>query len=139
MGLLTKISLLVVLSGFALNPGGSVTHAQIPNRGIQRLDSMAREMLKRPLTDDDRETLIAEIARAAVDSARTGQDPNYYYYQEGDLGKLFREYFPEVFERIHNDEWTLTDMVRYFHSLAIYRPIIDAVLKGAKANGNCKK
>ena len=140
MGMVTKIAVFLVLCNFAASNGGSgVALAQAPNREIQRLESMAREMSKRPLTDDDRKTLIAEIARAAVYSARTGLNANYYYDQEGDLGKLFKAYFPDVFERIHNDEWTLTDMVRYFHSFATYRPIIDAVLKGAKANGNCKK
>ena len=138
MGLLTKLSLFLLLSGIALNTGGSVTQAQVPNRGVQRLESMAREMSKRTLTDQDRKTLVAEIARAAIYSARTREEENAnlpFSY----LIKLFETNFPDVLKRTHNGILTVADMLRYFHSFAIYRPVIDEVLKGAKANGNCDK
>jgi len=138
MGLLIKISLFLLLSGLAPYINGSVTQAQVPNRGVQRLESMARVLSKQTLTDDDRKTLVAEIARAAIYSARTTEDENANL-PGSYLVKLFETNFPDVLKRTHNGILTLADMLRYFHSLAVYRPVIDEVLKGAKANDICKK
>lgn len=128
----------VAVFAFVLSQNALVAQAQVPNRGVQRLESTAREMSKRSLTDDDRKNLIAELTRAALYSARTGEEENALL-PGSFLGKVLETNFPDVFDRTTDRGLTLAGMLRYFHSFTLYRPVIDEVLQKAKANGACKK
>jgi hypothetical protein len=105
------------------------------NSNYSNLESLARELSSRPLTEADQKELVAAITRAAIQSVRSGNEQ--FVEWKSALWNVLEANFPEVKERISDQGLAIQDVMRYFHSLPAFRPVVDKVLQGEKTHGKC--